>query len=126
MPWGHNTRLLDAVADPERRLWYAQSAVENGWSRSVLAFQIETRPRERQGAAVANFDRTLPAPRSDLARRMIKAPYVPDFLTIAPKAHERHLEAGLVEHLKKTSWSNPAWAAPSSAAGTASSFAGTS
>ena len=100
LPWGHNTRLLDAVPDPERRLWYARVAVENGWSRSVLALQIETRLHERQGAAVTKFDRTLPAPQSDLARQMVKDPYVLDFLTIAPKAHERHLEAGLVEHLK--------------------------
>jgi len=51
--------------------------------------------------AVANFDRTLPSPQSDLARDVIKDPYNFDFLTLGEDAHERDLERGLLEHLRQ-------------------------
>jgi predicted nuclease of restriction endonuclease-like (RecB) superfamily len=55
----------------------------------------------RQGNAVANFDRTLPAPQSDLARDITKDPYNFDFLTLGDDAHERDLERGLLDHLRQ-------------------------
>ena len=45
--WYHNLALLEKVRKPELRLWYAGKTVENGWSRNVLAFQIETHLHER-------------------------------------------------------------------------------
>jgi hypothetical protein len=38
----------------------------------VLVHQIEAGRMHRQGKAVANFERTLPAPQSDLARDITK------------------------------------------------------
>lgn len=101
LPWGHNLRLLDKLTDPEARLWYARQAVVHGWSRAVLEMQIETRLIERQGQAVTNFARTLPAPQSDLAVQTLKDPYTFDFLTLGEDAHERHLEQGLVTHIRE-------------------------
>ncbi|HLK59307.1 MAG TPA: DUF1016 N-terminal domain-containing protein, partial [Chthonomonadaceae bacterium] len=49
IPWGHNVRLLDKLADREARLWYAQKTIEHGWSRTILELQIESGLRERQG-----------------------------------------------------------------------------
>jgi predicted nuclease of restriction endonuclease-like (RecB) superfamily len=101
LPWGHHVRLLDKVKDREQRLWYARAAVEHGWSRAVLEHQIETRLFERQGKAQTNFARTLPPPQSDLAQQALKDPYNFDFLTLGPDAKEKHLEAGLLEHLRE-------------------------
>lgn len=101
LPWGHHVRLLDKVKDKEMRFWYWRAAVQHGWSRAVLEHQIETRLFERQGQALNNFERTLPAPQSDLARQLLKDPYNFDFLTLGPDAHERQLEAGLLEHLRQ-------------------------
>ena len=61
--------LLDKLSSPEERLWYGAKAVEHGWSRNVLALQIEMGLYERQGKAVTNFQTTLPPPQSDLDRR---------------------------------------------------------
>ena len=36
LPWGHNTRLLDALETPNQREWYARQAIQHGWSRNVL------------------------------------------------------------------------------------------
>jgi predicted nuclease of restriction endonuclease-like (RecB) superfamily len=100
IPWGHNVRLLDAVKDPEARLWYAQQTIEQGWSRNVLLLQIEKGLYECQGGAVTNFQRTLPKAQSDLAQSLIKDPYQFDFLTLAADAQERDLEKELIDHIR--------------------------
>ena len=101
LPWFHNCVLLDKLADREDRIWYAKAAIQHGWSRNVLVHQIESGRLHRQGRAVANFDRTLPAPQSDLARDITKDPYNFDFLSLGEEAQERDLERGLVEHLRQ-------------------------
>ena len=101
LPWGHNVRLLDLVKTRDERLWYARAAIEHGWSRNVLVIQIEAGLYQRQGKAITNFTKTLPAPQSDLAQQLLKDPYNFDFLTLSKDASERELEAGLVAHLQK-------------------------
>ncbi|WP_068084032.1 PDDEXK nuclease domain-containing protein [Novosphingobium rosa] len=100
LPWGHVIKLIEAVKIPEQRLWYARQVVENGWSRNVLAHQIESNLFGRQGKALTNFSRTLPAPQSDLAQEIIKDPYSFDFLGLGAEITERELEKGLLEHLR--------------------------
>ncbi len=100
LPWGHNVRLLDYANTPSEREWYARAAIENGWSRNVLVHQIESGLYARQGKAVTNFRRALPAPESDLAAQMLKDPYNFDFLTLADDARERDLQRGLLQHLR--------------------------
>lgn len=63
--------------------------------------QIEAGLYRRQGKAITNFTKTLPAPQSDLARQLLKDPYNFDFLTLSKDASERELETGLVEHIQK-------------------------
>ncbi|MEZ6038227.1 MAG: PDDEXK nuclease domain-containing protein [Planctomycetota bacterium] len=100
LTWGLNVRLLDKVADPTERLWYAQKAIENGWSRNVLVLHIERDLFAAQGGAITNFATTLPPTESDLARELLKDPYKLDFLGIADDASERVLETGLVRHIR--------------------------
>jgi predicted nuclease of restriction endonuclease-like (RecB) superfamily len=75
--------LLDKLRDVETRLWYAQECVKQGWSRSILAMQIERRLHERQGKALNNFAHTLPPPTSELAAQLFKDPYLFDMLGTA-------------------------------------------
>ena len=100
IPWGHNVRILDYVKDPAHREWYIRATLEHGWSRDVLVHQIESGLHKRAGAAVTNFERTLPPPQSDLAQQITKDPYTFDFLRISEDVHERELERGLVAHLR--------------------------
>jgi predicted nuclease of restriction endonuclease-like (RecB) superfamily len=99
--WYHNVAILEKLTTSEDRIWYAKATIQNGWSRNVLVHQIEAGRMHRQGKAVANFDRTLPAPQSDLARDITKDPYNFDFLTLGDDAHERDLERGLLNHLRQ-------------------------
>jgi predicted nuclease of restriction endonuclease-like (RecB) superfamily len=98
--WYHNITLLEKVKEPAERLWYVQQTLEHGWSRNVLVHQIESKLYQRQGKAITNFERTLPAPQSDLARSLIKDPYVFDFLSLGPGAQERDLERALLNHVR--------------------------
>lgn len=99
LPWGHNLLLLAKLKDPEKRLAYAQSAIQHGWSRNVLEIHIEMQRLEREGRAVSNFDERLPAQESDLARQALKDPYLFDFLHLGQEASEREIETALVQHI---------------------------
>ena len=64
LPWSHNVTLLETLKKTQDRLWYAKQSLEHGWSRNVLALQIESSLHLRQGRALTNFKRTLPPPQS--------------------------------------------------------------
>jgi predicted nuclease of restriction endonuclease-like (RecB) superfamily len=100
LPWGHNVSLLDTVKATEERAWYAEQAIEHGWSRAVLVHQIESDLFARQGSALTNFSRTLPAGQSELAQQLLKDPYTFDFLALGADILERDLERGLIDHLR--------------------------
>ena len=96
--WYHNIALIEKLQTPEDRAWYARATVQHGWSRNILVHQIESALHQRQGRAVTNFDRALPAPQSDLAQQITKDPYKFDFLMLGTDSQERDLERGLLEH----------------------------
>ncbi len=103
IPWGHNIIIFQQIKDHSKALWYVRKTVENGWSRNVLAHQIDSRLYERQAEKprIDNFTERLPAPQSDLARETLKDPYVFDFLSVGDEAHERELETALVERITR-------------------------
>jgi predicted nuclease of restriction endonuclease-like (RecB) superfamily len=101
LPWSHVVTLLDKLDDAPRRLWYAEKSLEHGWSRSVLVMQIETGAHSRAGNAVTNFADRLPSPQSDLAREVLKDPYVFDFLGLTESAQERDIERALTQHITR-------------------------
>jgi len=101
LPWGHNVVILTKLKDPALREWYARACIEHGWSRNVMAHQIESGLYERQGKAITNFQQTLPPPQCDLAEQTLKDPYVFDFLTLADDARERELEQALIDHVQR-------------------------
>ncbi|MFZ5760757.1 MAG: PDDEXK nuclease domain-containing protein [Thermodesulfobacteriota bacterium] len=101
IPWRSNQLLLDKLNHQETRCWYAQKTAENGWSRDILALQIESRLHERQGKALNNFALTLPPSDSDMAAQVFKDPYLFDFLGTADTRKEREVEQALVDHVQK-------------------------
>jgi len=100
LPWGHNCVLLDRVKDAKTREFYIRKTVEHGWSRSVLVHQLDTELHKRSGKAPTNFSLTLPAPQSDLAREMLKDPFLFKPAPLDESAHERALENALLARLK--------------------------
>lgn len=101
IPWFHNVVLMQKLKDNDKRLWYAQKAIENGWSRSMLESWIESDLYSRQGKAITNFQAKLPKPHSDLAHQALKDPYVFDFLTLHEEHAEKEMEQALIDHIQK-------------------------
>jgi len=101
IPWFHNVVIMQKLKKNEERLWYAQKAIENGWSRTILEMQIESALHLRQGKAVTNFNKTLPVPHSDMAQQALKDPYLFDFLTLRDDYVEQELEHGLLNHVQQ-------------------------
>jgi len=72
--WYHNLALLEKLKDEQLRLWYARQSIENGWSRNILAIQIETKLHQRIGKTANNFEVALPPEDSDMANQIFKDP----------------------------------------------------
>jgi predicted nuclease of restriction endonuclease-like (RecB) superfamily len=101
VPWGHNIVIISKCKNPNEALFYIQKTIQNNWSRSVLTHHIESDLFHREGKAITNFELTLPAPQSDLAKETLKDPYNFDFLTLTEKHDEKELENALVNHVTK-------------------------
>ena len=101
LPWKHNISLLEKVKDKNIRKWYMKRCIEEGWSKSILIYQIETNLYRRQIKNVKhnNFNLTLKK-NSDLASNMMKDPYVFDIIELTDDYKEKELENKMLEKLK--------------------------
>jgi predicted nuclease of restriction endonuclease-like (RecB) superfamily len=103
LSWSHHIILKDKVQNLGQRLWYMFHAIEHGFSRNVLAMQIENGLFERQVKAkkINNFQRTLPTAQTDFANYLFKDPYIFDFVQAKEKTDERNIEGQLATHITK-------------------------
>ena len=99
IPWGHNQRIMYKCKSVREAIFYDEKTIENGWSRTILEHQIDSKLYERLGSAISNFDSRLPKVQSELAKQTIKDPYNFDFLTLRDKYDERELEDALVKQI---------------------------
>lgn len=102
LPWSHNMLLLDKVKDLEIRKWYAEKCFENGWSHTVLEHQIDSGVYERQVLAekLTNFNEKSPLPQSELARNIMKDPYIFELEGIKDDYIEKDIENAMLEKIK--------------------------
>ena len=100
IPWRTNISLMDKLKDEESRIWYAYKVIENGWSKTILDLQIESRLMERTGRSVNNFPAALPPEDSDLVNQVFKDPYLFDFLGTDMPRREIEIERQLTEHIQ--------------------------
>lgn len=101
IPWGHHQLLLDRLEEHAQRLFYVQKVQQHGWSRSVLAAQIDAQLHGREGKPISNFVERLPAADSDLVQQSFKDPYLLDFIATDAPLRERELEDALITHLER-------------------------
>ncbi len=102
IPWSHNTLILDKIKDDDKRIWYMNQTAINGWSYDVLAFQIKSDVYSRQvlGDKLNNFENTLINPQSDLAKNMMKDPYILNLTELKQDFIETELEQAMIEKIK--------------------------
>ena len=101
-PWGHHRLIIDKCGDDvAKALFYVRKTVENGWSRNVLAVEIDGDLYSRQGKAVTNFALTMPEPDSDLAQQLTKDPYIFEVQGLAEKYRETELTDAMCSNIVK-------------------------
>ncbi len=99
IPWGQHIEIFSNCEELDEAVFYVNKVVENGWSRPVLNANITDNLYKSQGAAITNFDKTLPSPQSQLAKELLKDPYNFEFLTMKKGYDEKDLEDELVKNI---------------------------
>ena len=62
---------------------------------------IEAKAHLRLGKAQTNFHQALPNSTSDLAHQLIKDEYQFDFLGLSQEVHEKEIEKGLINNIRR-------------------------
>ena len=101
IPWKHHVLIISKCQSLDEALFYIDKVVEEGWSRSRLEAQVAANLFGSQGAALTNFEHTLPAPQSQLAKELLKDPYHFEFLSMGEEYEEHDLEDALVSNVTR-------------------------
>lgn len=99
VPWKHHVMIITKCDTIDEALFYINKTIEEGWSRSRLESQLESNLYKRQGAALTNFDSTLPAPQNQLAKELLKDKYNLEFLSAEAIREEKDLENELAKNI---------------------------
>jgi predicted nuclease of restriction endonuclease-like (RecB) superfamily len=101
IPWSHNIIVIEKTNSLDEALFYVAQTIENNWSRNLLLNQLALNLYKRQGKAITNFTKALPAKQSSIAMQTLKDPYIFDFLSIQKIVSEKNLEDQLINHITK-------------------------
>lgn len=100
IPWGHHRFIIDKCRDNiDKAVFFVHQTIINGWSRNMLLNFLDSDLYERQGKALTNFNKTLPAETSDLAQELTKDPYDFAFTGITDRYNERLLKDKLLNNI---------------------------
>ena len=101
IPWFHHVLIISKCQTLDEAIFYINKVTEEGWSRSRLESQMAANLFGSQGAAMTNFEHTLPAPQSQLAKEILKDPYHFGFLSMSEEYEEKDLEDALVSNVTR-------------------------
>lgn len=102
LPWTHNYTLIEKVKDRKKRLWYAKKCLENGWSQTVLIHQIDSNlyQRQKENTKLSNFKEKMSLIQSEMARDMMKDPYIFELSNLKEQAIETDIENAMLKKIK--------------------------
>lgn len=102
LPWSHNYTLIEKVKNIDKRMWYAQKCFENGWSHTVLIHQIDSNlyQRQKENLKLSNFNNKMSIIQSEMARDMMKDPYIFELSNLKEKATEVDIEDAMLSKIK--------------------------
>jgi len=98
--WAHNLVIMAKCKDPLEREFYLRMTRKFGWTKNVLAHQIENQSYEKSLLGQTNFDQVLtPALRAQ-AKLAVMDEYTFDFLELSQEHSERELESALIARIE--------------------------
>lgn len=103
LPWTHNYILLEKIKDIDKRMWYAEECIKNGWSKTILIHQVELELYERKQLPnkLTNFNKNIKSENnSKLANEIIKDPYIFELEGIKKNYVEKELEEQIISKIR--------------------------
>ncbi|MFA4973119.1 MAG: PDDEXK nuclease domain-containing protein [bacterium] len=94
--WTRNLIIMGKCKTDSEREFYIRMAARFGWTKNVLALQIENRTYEKVLANQTNFDQVLPEEIKTQARLAVKDEYSFDFLELGNEHTEREMEHAIL------------------------------
>lgn len=98
--WAHNLLILSRCKDTQEREFYLRMTRKFGWSKNVLAHQIDNQSYEKSLLGQTNFDQTLTPELRAQAKLAVKDEYAFDFLELGEQHSERELERALIARME--------------------------
>lgn len=98
--WAHNLLVLSRCKDAQEREFYLRMTRKFGWSKNVLAHQIDNQSYEKSLLGQTNFDKTLTPAQRAQAKLAVKDEYAFDFLELGDQHSERELERALIARIE--------------------------
>jgi predicted nuclease of restriction endonuclease-like (RecB) superfamily len=99
--WSHNLLIMERCKEPLEREFYLRMTRKFGWSKNVLAHQIENQTYEKSLLGQTNFEQTLTPALKQQAELAVKDEYIFDFLELGDKHSERELEYALIGRIQE-------------------------
>jgi predicted nuclease of restriction endonuclease-like (RecB) superfamily len=99
--WTHNVLIMEKCKDSLEREFYIRMSRKFGWSKNVLAHQIENKTYEKTLLNQTNFDKALPENIKNQAKLAVKDEYTFDFLELGEEHSEKELEGAILRRLEK-------------------------
>lgn len=99
--WSHNLLIVERCKLNLEREFYIRMTRKFGWSKNVLAHQIDNQTFEKSLLSQSNFEQTLAKPLRDQAKLAVKDEYVFDFLELGEAHGERELERALLARIEE-------------------------
>jgi predicted nuclease of restriction endonuclease-like (RecB) superfamily len=94
--WAHNILILEGCADDSEREFYLRMTAKFGWTKAVLAHNIEARTFQKYLANQTNFDGAVPEKYRGQAKLAVKDEYTFDFLELGEEHSEKELEGAII------------------------------
>ena len=99
--WTHNVIIMMNCRDHLEREFYLRMTRKFGWSKNVLAMQIENQSYEKMLLGQTNFDQALTPKLRAQAKLAVKDEYTFDFLELGDEHSERELERALIGRIEQ-------------------------
>lgn len=94
--WAKNIAVLESCKDDSEREFYLRMVTKFGWTKDVLALNIEAGTYVKYLNNQTNFEKTVPKKIRNQAKLAVKDEYTFDFLELGEEHSEKELEAALI------------------------------
>ena len=99
--WAKHLIIMAKCGEDLEREFYIRMTRKFGWTKNVLALQIENQAYEKTLLNPTNFDRTVPAEIRQQAKLAVRDEYTFDFLELGEEHGERELERALISKVER-------------------------